>query len=69
MKQKHAVDGRRKDFLTDAEMSRFLQAARSGRHGIRNYAMMLMRSGMACGFLNSSTFGSGTSTPRRHGSS
>ena len=30
MKQKHAVDGRGKDFLTDAEMSRFLQAARSG---------------------------------------
>ena len=42
MKQKHAVDGRGKDFLTDAEMARFLQAARSGRHGTRNYAMMLM---------------------------
>src|SRR5512135_758987 len=42
MKQKHAVDGRGKDFLTDAEMSRFLKAARSGRHGTRNYAMMLM---------------------------
>src|SRR5262245_28438215 len=37
-----AVDDRRKDFLTEAEMKRFLDAARSGRHGVRDYAMMLM---------------------------
>ena len=37
-----AVDSRRKDFLTEAEMRRFLDAARSGRHGERDYAMMLM---------------------------
>src|SRR5262245_55195359 len=37
-----AVDDRRKDFLTEAEMKRFLDAARSGRHGVRDYVMMLM---------------------------
>lgn len=36
------VDGRRKDFLTEAEMRRFLAAARSGRHGTRDYAMMMI---------------------------
>ena len=37
-----AVDSRRKDFLTETEMRRFLEGARSGRHGVRDYAMMLM---------------------------
>lgn len=37
------VDGRtRKDFLTSAEIDSFLAAARRGRYGIRDYAMMLM---------------------------
>lgn len=37
------VDGRaRKDFLTSAEMDSFLTAARGGRYGARDYAMMLM---------------------------
>ncbi len=29
-----------KDFLTEAEMRRFLDAARHGRHGVRDYLMM-----------------------------
>jgi integrase len=33
---------REKDFLTEAEMKRFPEAARHGRHGARDYAMMLM---------------------------
>jgi len=36
------VDGRGKDFLTESEMRRFLDAARLGRHGARDFAMMLM---------------------------
>jgi type 1 fimbriae regulatory protein FimB len=36
------VDRGGKDFLTEAEMKRFLDAARGGRHGVRDYAMMLM---------------------------
>ena len=31
-----------KNFLTEAEMDRFLQAAKSGRYGIRDYLMMLL---------------------------
>jgi type 1 fimbriae regulatory protein FimB len=37
-----AVDHRGKDFLTEAEMKRFLDAARGARHGARDHAMMLM---------------------------
>jgi type 1 fimbriae regulatory protein FimB len=37
-----AVDRGGKDFLTEAEMKRFLDAARHGRHGVRDHAMMLM---------------------------
>ena len=37
-----AVDHGGKDFLTEAEMRRFLDAARDGRHGARDHAMMLM---------------------------
>ncbi len=36
------VDRRGKDFLTEAEMRRFLEAARHGRHGARDYLLMLM---------------------------
>lgn len=36
------ADRGRKDFLTESEMRRFLDAARSRRHGTRDYAMMLM---------------------------
>ena len=37
----NAVDDRPKNFLTDAEIASFLKAARKGRHGARNYAMVL----------------------------
>jgi integrase len=37
-----AVDDRPKNFLTEAEIVSFLQAARKGRHGVRNYAMALL---------------------------
>jgi type 1 fimbriae regulatory protein FimB len=37
-----AVDDRPKNFLTDAEITSFLKAARKGRHGVRNYAMALL---------------------------
>src|SRR5215471_21775268 len=41
-RSKDTVDRRGKDFLTDAEMERFLDAARLGRHGVRDYLLMLM---------------------------
>jgi integrase len=47
-KKRHArtksptVDRGGKDFLTQAEMKRFLDAARGSRHGTRDHAMMLM---------------------------
>jgi site-specific recombinase XerD len=31
-----------KNFLTEAEVERFLQAAKAGRHGIRDHSMMLL---------------------------
>ena len=40
--EKQTVDSRGKDFLTEAEMRRFLEAARHGRHGVRDYLMMLI---------------------------
>ncbi len=39
---KQSVDAGGKDFLTEAEMKRFLDAAREGRHGVRDHLMMLM---------------------------
>ena len=33
---------RTKNFLTEAKLERFLQAAKSGRHGIRDHLMMLL---------------------------
>jgi type 1 fimbriae regulatory protein FimB len=36
------LDSRGKDFLTEAEIDRFLDAARRGRHGVRDSLMMLM---------------------------
>jgi integrase len=38
----NAVDTRPKNFLTEAEIVSFLQAARKGRHGFRNFAMLLL---------------------------
>lgn len=37
-----AVDDRPKNFLTNAEMENFLKTARKGRHGVRNFAMLLL---------------------------
>jgi type 1 fimbriae regulatory protein FimB len=41
-RDKSTVDRRGKDFLTEAEMRRFLAAARHGRHGVRDHLLMLM---------------------------
>jgi integrase len=41
-KSQKNVDGRPKNFLTEAEIADFLKAARKGRHGVRNYAMLLL---------------------------
>jgi type 1 fimbriae regulatory protein FimB len=38
----NTVDDRPKNFLTEAEIADFLRAVRKGRHGIRNYAMLLL---------------------------
>jgi len=36
------VDGRGRDFLTEAERQQFLDAARRGRHGVRDYLLLLL---------------------------
>ena len=36
------VDRQGRDFLTEAEMQRFLDAARHGRHGLRDYLLLLL---------------------------
>src|SRR5277367_6766163 len=40
--ERQAVDGHAKNFLTEPEVERFLDAARHGRHGARDYLLMLM---------------------------
>jgi type 1 fimbriae regulatory protein FimB len=44
MPEKDAVDlhEKPKNFLTEAEIERFLQAAKAGRHGVRDHLMMLL---------------------------
>lgn len=37
-----AVDGGGKDYLTESEIARFLAASKLGRHGVRDYCMMLL---------------------------
>src|ERR1043165_3248678 len=36
------VDGRKRDFLTELEIKRLLDSARRGRHGTRDYLMVLL---------------------------
>jgi integrase len=44
-----AVDKKGKDFLTEGEMKRLLDAAKGGRYGQRDYLMLLMPTGTGCG--------------------
>ena len=37
-----AIDSHAKNFLTEAEMKKFLAAARKGRHSIRDFCLMLV---------------------------
>ena len=37
-----AVDGGGKDYLTESEIAQFLAASKLGRHGVRDYCMMLL---------------------------
>lgn len=37
-----AIDAHAKNFLTDAEMKKFLNAARKGRHSVRDFCLMLV---------------------------
>src|SRR5262245_36741316 len=39
---KGVIDNRGKDFLTESEMKLFLDASKRGRHGVRDYTMILM---------------------------
>ena len=41
-KSDQTIDQNAKNFLTAAEMKKFLEAARKTRHGIRDYCLMLM---------------------------
>ena len=36
------VDQNKKNFLTESEMKKFLETSRKGRHGVRDYCLMLM---------------------------
>lgn len=40
--ENHAVDPDDKNYLTESEMKKFLDAARKGRYGIRDFCMMLL---------------------------
>ena len=37
-----AVDGEAKDYMTESEIAQFLAASKQGRHGVRDYCMMLI---------------------------
>lgn len=41
-RDRQVVDGQGKDFLTETEMERFLEAARQGRYGIRDHLIAFM---------------------------
>ncbi len=41
-KSSEAIDQNAKNFLTESEMKKFLEAARKGRHSVRDYCLMLM---------------------------
>lgn len=41
-----------KNFLTEAEMKKFHEAARKTRHGVRDYCLMLMAFPTDCAFRN-----------------
>jgi type 1 fimbriae regulatory protein FimB len=42
-RERQVVDGRhRKDFLTESEIDRLLEASRHGRYGVRDYLLILM---------------------------
>jgi hypothetical protein len=47
------VDGKSRNFLTESEISRMLKAARSGRHGERDYLLVSSPTDMAIGSQNS----------------
>ena len=36
------IDHNAKNFLTESEMKKFLETSRKGRHGVREYWLMLM---------------------------
>jgi hypothetical protein len=42
IRKQNAVGERAKNFLTEAEISSFLKVACKGRHGVRNFAKMLL---------------------------
>ena len=41
-KSKQTIDQKEKNFLTESEMKKLLKTARKGRHGVRDYCLMLM---------------------------
>ena len=41
-KSSETIDQNAKNFLTENEMKKFLEAARKGRHGVRDFCLMLM---------------------------
>ena len=41
-KSSQAVDAQTKNFLTEAEIKKFLEASRKGRHSVRDYCLMLV---------------------------
>ncbi len=40
-KSDQTIDQNAKNFLTESEMKKFLESARKGRHGVRDYCLML----------------------------